>query len=807
MDFEIDPKFKNTGKRSYLRRRKRIALRGLAAASALGALWLAGSFVIGLVTGGEDIAQEPGGKAGLEDFAMVQTEAEEASSAAAVDYTASFIDLARDPMILRLAATDASAVRYIPGPADFAKDRVGGLSPERIAVLRDDLFVGEQKLVTTLPSSRGDFALFQAQRTAGIVEMENAATRPQTSDLADEGELVTIREESSWGDFITSDQTEGQSEAAEEGAAVYVETEIENTTSTALSLRESQRFALFEDVVVVLSADRSLSDVLTSNGFEDEEAKAISTAAARNITLPDPLLKGSVVALRLRPDVGGKSLMQLSLYGPEGYLATLAQTGLGRFEAAADPWIEEDLLSQSGEMRAAAMARQDVRLLDALYSAAIRNGLPTSLVGEMIVIMSKRFDLDRFVVDGDKVTMLYAKDEATAGDGLARLLFVGVNGPSGEMACYVVEAGDGSGYSCFDFERGGSVGSVASAGSLGGGLLVPVKGVKTSGFGPRHHPILKQVRNHNGVDWAAPTGTPILAVTSGRVQLAGNGGGYGNVVYINHGGGVESRYAHMSKFGEGIRSGAEVAAGQVIGYVGTTGRSTGPHLHFELRVNGAPVDPLTFRGTAGGAAGGAVMAGASSGGGSGAVQALVNQIIRVESGGNATAKNSRSTATGLGQFIESTWLRMMRDYRPDLARSMSRQALLNLRTDPALSREMVTNLARENERFLRARGHQITPGRLYLAHFLGPAGAHTALSSNPSASVLDVMGSGVVNANPFLRGKTIADLTAWSDRKMRGAKAGGGVVITGTGGAPVVAVISPEVKAYRAAIDGMLKEL
>lgn len=803
MDFEIDPKFKNTGKRSYIRRRKRIALRLLAAGSTLAAVWLAGSFVIGLFSGGEDIAQEPSGEPGFEDFAMVQTEAEEASSAAAVDYTASFIDLARDPMILHLASADASAVRYIPGPADFAKDRVGALSPDRIAVLEDDLFVGEQKLVTTLPSSRGDFALFQAQRTAGIVEMENASARAQVSDLAEEGELVTIREESSWGDFITSDQTEDQSEAAEEGAAVYVETEIENTTSTALSLRESQRFALFEDVVVVLSADRSLTDILTSNGFETEEAKAISAAAARSITLPDPLLKGSVVALRLRPNVRGTDLMQMSLYGPEGYLASLAQTGAGRFEAAADPWLEEDLLSRSGDMRAAAMARQDVRLLDALYSAAIRNGLPTSLVGEMIVIMSKQFDLDRFVADGDKVTMLFAKDEALTGDGLSRLLYVGVNGPSGEMACYVVEAGDGTGYSCFDFEKGGSVGSVASAGSLGGGLLVPVKGVKTSGFGPRHHPILKQVRNHNGVDWAAPTGTPILSVTAGRVKLAGNGGGYGNVVYIDHGAGVESRYAHMSKFGEGIRNGANVAAGQVIGYVGTTGRSTGPHLHFELRVNGAPVDPLTFRGTVGGA----LSAGAASGGGSGAVEALVNQIIKVESGGNATAKNSRSTATGLGQFIESTWLRMMRDYRPDLARSMSRQALLNLRTDPALSREMVTNLARENERFLRARGHQITPGRLYLAHFLGPAGAHTALSSNPSATVLAVMGSGVVNANPFLRGKTIADLTAWSDRKMRGAKAGGGVVITGTSSAPVVAVVSPEVKAFREAIDGMLKEL
>jgi uncharacterized protein (DUF1684 family) len=115
---------------------------------------------------------------------------------------------------------------------------------------------------------------------------------------------------------------------------------------------------------------------------------------------------------------------------------------------------------------------------------------------------------------------------------------------------------------------------------------------------------------------------------------------------------------------------------------------------------------------------------------------------------------------------------------------------------------MVRQLARENEAFLRARGHQITSGRLYLAHFLGPAGAHKALSSSRNQTVLAVMGSAVVNANPFLRNKTIGDLQAWSDRKMRGA--GGGVVTTP---APTPVVIPANVLALRKHVDAILQSL
>lgn len=121
-----------------------------------------------------------------------------------------------------------------------------------------------------------------------------------------------------------------------------------------------------------------------------------------------------------------------------------------------------------------------------------------------------------------------------------------------------------------------------------GGL--PVAGRITSPYGYRTHPILKTRRLHTGVDIGAPSGTPIHAAGGGEVIWASWRGGYGNTVIIDHGGGKATLYAHMSRYNTSV--GGTVAKGQVIGYVGSTGLSTGPHLHYEVRINGSPVNPL-----------------------------------------------------------------------------------------------------------------------------------------------------------------------------------------------------------------------
>ena len=131
-------------------------------------------------------------------------------------------------------------------------------------------------------------------------------------------------------------------------------------------------------------------------------------------------------------------------------------------------------------------------------------------------------------------------------------------------------------------------------------VKTPVSGARmTSGFGMRRHPLLGYSKMHTGIDFGVPYGTPIRAAASGTIEIAGRHGAYGNTVKIGHNGKFETLYAHMSRIAKGVRSGARVNQGQVIGYVGSTGRSTGPHLHYEVRVNDRPVNPNRIKSAGG----------------------------------------------------------------------------------------------------------------------------------------------------------------------------------------------------------------
>lgn len=148
--------------------------------------------------------------------------------------------------------------------------------------------------------------------------------------------------------------------------------------------------------------------------------------------------------------------------------------------------------------------------------------------------------------------------------------------------------------------------------------------------------------------------------------------------------------------------------------------------------------------------------------------ALEDQIIGAESGGDPSATNPNSSATGLGQFTRETWLNTIRAHRPDLLQQYSPQELLAMRTDPALSREMTRSLAEDNANYLRQRGLDSTPGNVYLAHFAGAKGAAGILSADDTAPVSQVLSPDAITANPFLAKMTVGDLKAWASNKMGG---------------------------------------
>jgi murein DD-endopeptidase MepM/ murein hydrolase activator NlpD len=387
--------------------------------------------------------------------------------------------------------------------------------------------------------------------------------------------------------------------------------------------------------------------------------------------------------------------------------------------------------------------------------------VPSNVVGEAIILMSQVFDMDAFADSADRLELLYGAEGGADADSAGQVLYIALRGTGRSFECYVARPAPDQPYACFAPNLpGGKSGGTGGGGNLAAGMSLPVpQGTLTSTFGPRLHPKLGVVRMHKGVDWAAPVGTPVLAALSGTVKSLAKSDSYGNLIILDHGSGTETHYAHLDGFAPGLADGQTVQAGQQIGQLGNTGLSTGPHLHFELYRNGEAVDPL--------GAGGTHLAGDE------AVDLLTDRIIAVESGGKADAKNPLSSATGLGQFISSTWLRMMRTYRPDLVSTLSQEALLALRTDPTVSREMVRNLAREGEAYLRARGHDITAGRLYLCHFLGMEGAHVLLSADPATAAVDVLGPDVERANPtIITGRTAAQVIDWAEGKMSGHGAG-----------------------------------
>ncbi len=222
----------------------------------------------------------------------------------------------------------------------------------------------------------------------------------------------------------------------------------------------------------------------------------------------------------------------------------------------------------------------------ALFTATKKAGLPYAVALDMAKIFGYDIDFAQDIRSGDTFELIY--EEKTL-DGKA----IGVGNI---LSARFTNRGKVHTAVRYTDKNGNSSYYAADGSSLRKAFIrTPVDFARISSrfSNGRKHPILNTIRAHKGVDYAAPRGTPIKAAGDGRITLAGRKGGYGNTVVIKHGQRYQTLYAHMQGFAKGIRAGSTVKQGQIIGYIGTTGLSTGPHLHYEFQVNGVHVDPLS----------------------------------------------------------------------------------------------------------------------------------------------------------------------------------------------------------------------
>ncbi|MFA6279618.1 MAG: peptidoglycan DD-metalloendopeptidase family protein [Bdellovibrionales bacterium] len=326
--------------------------------------------------------------------------------------------------------------------------------------------------------------------------------------------------------------------------------------------------------IVELGEGRTFARMLMDAALSSDDALAAATALG-NVYDHRKLKAGQEVALSITRLGENRTLTGLT-FSPEStkeismnrqpdgsFLAQLKNTPLERQRVAAQ-----------GEIKGS------------LYGAGEREGVPRAIMASLIRAYSHEIDFQRDLHAGDKFEVLYdqptAKDGTPVGQGVIIYAALIINDKVRPL--YRVTFGDGA-VDYFD-ERGNSVKR-----SL---LRTPVEGARlTSGFGMRMHPLLGYSKMHKGVDFGAPTGTPVYASGSGIVETAQFNGSYGRYIRLRHNGRTQTAYAHLSRFAKGVYTGARVQQGDVIGFVGTSGRSTGPHLHYEVMVDRQQVNPLS----------------------------------------------------------------------------------------------------------------------------------------------------------------------------------------------------------------------
>jgi murein DD-endopeptidase MepM/ murein hydrolase activator NlpD len=442
---------------------------------------------------------------------------------------------------------------------------------------------------------RTDVAIRVVELLAGILPIEDN----QELDPAEVGELVARAQEAESGSirpgFIADgaeglgprDQTLIAPKRTAPGTAPANTTVLAKTTvDTEDTIEDLERG---ETRSFRAARGDTISSILTKLNT-NPLLKSAMVAAAKPIMPDNGLQPGHEVQVTLVPSLTRRDRMEparLSVYADgHSHKLSVNRNAAGEFVGSATPF--ESQLNRA-VLADSATTPQNASLYASLYHAALVQGVQPETIEQILRIHAYETDFRKRIRGGDQVDYFFdVKEEAGADTAPGELLFTSIVTGGEVQRFWRFRSSDGV------------VDYYDEFGNNSRKFLMrrPIRGETVhfmSGFGMRRHPILGFLRMHGGVDWAAPIGTPIMAAGSGVVEEARWKGENGNYTRIRHANGYSTTYAHQSRFAPGITEGAKVRQGQVIGFIGSTGLSTGPHLHYEILVNNRQVDPMAIQ--------------------------------------------------------------------------------------------------------------------------------------------------------------------------------------------------------------------
>jgi len=342
----------------------------------------------------------------------------------------------------------------------------------------------------------------------------------------------------------------------------------------------------YEDRIIRVRANSSLAIILKAEGMDEADAEDVDKILSADLG-NQGLGRGDSIRLAYRVTQDSATVSRISIYRGTSHMVSVARSDENQFVYLPEPTHPSQLITSAKKQQIVSKSLLP-SAYDGINRAALSEGLTEDLTRDLVRIFAFDVDFRNKITPSDQLSVFVSLEEGQVKPTAnSEILYASIKlGKVVRKYYRFIESA--TGHVDYYDETGKSAKKFL--------LRKPVPNAKyRSGFGFRRHPIAKVRKMHWGADWAAPRGTPILAAGNGVVIKSGWSGGYGKQTMVRHANGYKTSYSHQTAIAKGIKPGTRVRQGQIIGYVGTTGYSTGPHLHYEVIVNGNKVDPMRIR--------------------------------------------------------------------------------------------------------------------------------------------------------------------------------------------------------------------